>query len=189
MATWLTDRAAGERRAAQITWLVLDVDGVLTDGRVYMGAQGAAMQAFHVHDGLGVRLWQRAGHHTAVISGRETAAVAQRCADLGIAHVYQGAKDKRAVFEMFLRETGAVAEQVCVCGDDLLDIPLMQAAGLAAAVADAAPDVRSVAQIVTERCGGCGAVRELIELLLRVQNLWSRVTTRYVTDNWNGSIQ
>lgn len=189
MATWLIDRAAGEARAAEITWLVLDVDGVLTDGRVYMGAQGGVMQAFHVHDGLGVRLWERAGYHTAVISGRVSAAVAQRCAELGIAHVYQGAKHKRAVFETFLRETGAEPQSVCVCGDDLLDIPLMQAAGLAAAVADAVPDVRGAAQIVTERGGGCGAVRELIELLLRVQDLWSTVTTRYFADNWNGSIQ
>lgn len=189
MATWQIERAAGEARAAQITWLVLDVDGVLTDGRVYLGAQGEVMQAFHVHDGLGLRLWACAGHGTAVISGRVSAAVARRCADLGITHVYQGARDKRAVFEALLRETGTEAQRVCVCGDDLLDVPLMQAAGLAAAVGDAALDVRAAAHLVTERGGGSGAVRELIEVLLRAQQVWSTVTTRYYVDNWNGSSQ
>ncbi len=189
MATWHIDRAAGEARAAQIDWLLLDVDGVLTDGRLYLGADGAACQAFHVHDGHGLRLWERAGRHTAVMSGRVSSAVAHRCADLGIEHVYQGAKDKRTAFEAFLRETGADPRSVCACGDDLLDLPLLRAAGLAVAVADAVPDVRAAAHLVTERGGGMGAVREVIELLLRVQDVWSTVTTRYFDDNWNGSNQ
>lgn len=189
MATWQIDREVGEARAAQITWLVLDVDGVLTDGRLYLGGQGEVMQAFHVQDGLGLRLWACAGHQTVVMTGRVSAAVTRRCAELGMAHVYQGVRDKRGVLEGLLREHGVEAARVCVCGDDLLDVPLMQVAGLAAAVGDAVPDVRAAAHLVTERGGGSGAVRELIEVLLRAQQVWSTVTTRYYVVNWNGSSQ
>lgn len=183
MPAWRIDRVDGEIRARRIFALVLDVDGVLTDGRIYLGRHGEGFQAFHVQDGLGLRLWQLAGHHTAVISGRSTDAVAQRCAGLGITHVYQGVSQKRTAFQEFLRVTNMPPYAVCVCGDDLLDLPLMQAAGLAVAVADAVPDVISAAHLVTERPGGAGAVRELIEFLLRVQGKWSDVTSKLIFGN------
>ncbi|MCX7848365.1 MAG: HAD hydrolase family protein [bacterium] len=193
MASWLIDPAAGSARAARVRALVLDVDGVLTDGHVYLGDHGVPAQAFHVHDGLGLRLWHLAGHHTAVISGRMTNAVAQRCAHLGITHLYQGVAHKRSAWEAFLQAVHVPPEEVCVCGDDLLDLPLMQAAGLAVAVADAVPDVRAAAHLITERPGGHGAVRELVEFLLRAQGKWSRVTDDLIygiiATEVNGSLQ
>ena len=182
MPQWRVDERSGAERARRIEWLVLDVDGVLTDGKLYygprQGAQGET-KAFHVHDGHGLVLWQRAGKQTAVISGRSSEAVTARCADLNIAHVYQGALVKKEAFETFLRDTGAKAEAVCYIGDDIVDVPILRRAGLAVAVANAMPEAVAAAQAVTDTRGGCGAVREVIDYILKVQQLWTRVAARY----------
>ena len=154
------------RTAAAIRLLVLDVDGVLTDGRLYFGPRGEALKVFDVRDGYGLVALQRAGIKVAVISGRRARAVSARCRELGIRHVHQGVADKRAVFER-LRARLKLARAACACvGDDLPDVPLMRSMALSFAVADAHPAARRAATAVTRRGGGRGAVREVCDLLL-----------------------
>jgi 3-deoxy-D-manno-octulosonate 8-phosphate phosphatase (KDO 8-P phosphatase) len=156
--------------AAAIRLLVLDVDGVLTDGRLYFGARGEALKAFDVRDGYGVRQLIAAGVAVAVISGRRSAAVSARCRDLGITHVMQGATDKLAAFER-LRVRTQIAARDCACvGDDVPDVPLFGAVGLAFAVADAHPIARRAAHHVTRLPGGRGAVREVCDRLLAAKS-------------------
>lgn len=146
--------------------LVLDVDGVLTDGRLYFGADGEALKVFHVRDGHGIKAVMRAGIEVLVISGRRSTAVERRCAELGIRHVRQGVDDKVAALRDLLAQAGGTpAASACVV-DDTPDLPLMAAVGFAVAVADAHPDVRAAAGYVTRAPGGLGAVREVCDLLL-----------------------
>jgi 3-deoxy-D-manno-octulosonate 8-phosphate phosphatase (KDO 8-P phosphatase) len=154
-------------RARQaIRLLVLDVDGVLTDGRLYFGPRGEALKVFDVRDGYGLTALQRAGIAVAVISGRRSDAVRARCRELRVRHLHQGVSDKLAVFER-LRARLRLTASACACvGDDLPDVPLMSAVALSFAVADAHPAVRRAAAIVTRRGGGRGAVREVCDLLL-----------------------
>jgi 3-deoxy-D-manno-octulosonate 8-phosphate phosphatase (KDO 8-P phosphatase) len=149
-----------------IRLLVLDVDGVLTDGRLYFGARGEALKAFHVHDGLGIAELQRHGITVAVISGRRSRAVSTRCRELGVRHLHQGVRDKLAVLER-LRARLAVPLSACAAvGDDLPDLPLLNAVALAFAVANAHPAVQRAARFVTRLPGGAGAVREVCDALL-----------------------
>lgn len=151
---------------AAIALLVLDVDGVLTDGRLYFGPRGEALKAFDVKDGYGIRRLLDAGVAVAIISGRRSAAVTRRARELGIRHIFQGTDDKLAVFER-LRKRLRLTAAACACvGDDVPDVPLMRAAGLAFAVADAHPIARHIAHFVTRRTGGRGAVREVCDQLL-----------------------
>jgi 3-deoxy-D-manno-octulosonate 8-phosphate phosphatase (KDO 8-P phosphatase) len=152
--------------AAAIRLLVLDVDGVLTDGRLYFGARGEALKVFHVRDGYGLRAVLAAGIKVAVISGRRSAAVSARTRELGIRHLIQGATDKLRAFER-LRRRLQVPASACACiGDDLPDVALFAAAGLAFAVRDAHPLARRAAHQVTRLAGGRGAVREVCDQLL-----------------------
>jgi 3-deoxy-D-manno-octulosonate 8-phosphate phosphatase (KDO 8-P phosphatase) len=154
------------KAAAAIRLLVLDVDGVMTDGRLHFGPRGEAMKVFHVRDGLGIQQVRRAGIVVAVISGRKSPMVTARCRELGVRHVFQGQADKVSAFER-LRSRLEVSAAACACvGDDAPDVPLMRKVGLAFAVADAHPDARSVAHVVTSLCGGQGAVREVCDYLL-----------------------
>jgi 3-deoxy-D-manno-octulosonate 8-phosphate phosphatase (KDO 8-P phosphatase) len=147
--------------------LVLDVDGVLTDGRLYFGARGEALKVFHVRDGHGIVQLRRAGIAVAVISGRRSPMVATRCRELGIEHVFQGVADKLPVFERLCTRL-KITPRDCACvGDDLPDLPLLRAAGRSFAVADAHPQVRAAAGQVTVLPGGSGAVREVCDLLLQ----------------------
>lgn len=157
-------------RARQaIRLLVLDVDGVLTDGRLYFGPRGEALKVFDVRDGYGLNAVRRAGITVAVISGRRSDAVRARCRELRVPHVHQGVADKLAVFER-LRARLRIARSACACvGDDLPDVPLMRAVGISFAVADAHPQVRRAAARVTRHAGGRGAVREVCDLLLAAQ--------------------
>ena len=151
---------------AAIRLLVLDVDGVLTDGRLYFGPRGEALKVFHVRDGLGVRALHRAGVTVAVISGRRSRMVQTRCRELGIAHLYQGEDDKLAAFTRLCARL-RVTPSSCACvGDDLPDLPLMRRVALSFAVADAHHAVRRAADVVTRLPGGRGAVREVCERLL-----------------------
>jgi YrbI family 3-deoxy-D-manno-octulosonate 8-phosphate phosphatase len=163
---------ADEAAAEKVELLVLDVDGVLTEGLISIDARGVEIKSFHAHDGLGLRLWQATGHHTAIITGRAGMALQHRAAELGIRHVFQGVDNKPKVFGRLLRELDLAASQAAVMGDDLPDLPMMRLAGYPLAVADAAPEVREMAEFVTTRPGGRGAVREAVEHLLKAKGLW-----------------
>lgn len=163
--------ATSRSDAARVRFLVLDVDGVLTDGRLYYGARGEALKVFHVRDGHGLKLLAAAGVTAAVISGRRSAMTARRCRELGVRHVLQGIEDKLAAFQR-LRGRLGVSSGECACvGDDLPDIPLMREVGLSFAVADAHPQARSAAHVVTRLAGGQGAVREVCDYLLEARRL------------------
>lgn len=157
-------------RAANIRMLVLDVDGVLTDGKLYFDHAGNEMKAFNTRDGLGMKALQRCGIEVAVITGRKSAAVAQRMAQLDIQHVYQGREDKLNAFLHLLEITGLDAQQVCFAGDDWIDLPVLLRAGLAVSVADAEDRVKEQVHWITSRNGGDGAVREICNLILAAQN-------------------
>jgi YrbI family 3-deoxy-D-manno-octulosonate 8-phosphate phosphatase len=165
-------------RMAAIELLVLDVDGVLTDGRITYADDGREIKAFHVHDGAGVRFWLDAGRQAAIISGRQSAAVTRRAQELGIPHVIQGVGAKLPAFRTLLRKIGLGPEQTCVIGDDLPDLPLVRNSGLGVAVADACPQLRYAAHHVTRNQGGRGAVREMIEMLLTAQGRWQPLLDR-----------
>jgi 3-deoxy-D-manno-octulosonate 8-phosphate phosphatase (KDO 8-P phosphatase) len=152
-------------RPAAIRLLVLDVDGVLTDGRLYYGARGEVLKVFHVLDGHGIKAVLAAGIDVAVISGRSSAAVRRRCRDLGIRHLYQGVTEKLPVFERLCGRLRISPRASACVGDDTPDIPLMRAVGLAFAVPNAHPLVRRAAHRVTRARGGRGAVREVCDLL------------------------
>lgn len=155
-----------KERAARVRLVVFDVDGVFTDGRLYYGPAGEELKVFHVHDGQGVKRLLRQGVAAAVISGRESAAVSRRMQDLGIAHVFQGDEDKLPIYERLLKQLGLSAEETACVGDDLPDLPLLERAGLAVAVANAQTPVRAKAHYVTVASGGLGAVREVCDLIL-----------------------
>jgi YrbI family 3-deoxy-D-manno-octulosonate 8-phosphate phosphatase len=159
--------------------LVLDVDGVLTDGQIVYGDSGVEIKAFHVRDGSGLKIWQSVGKRVALITGRSSRVVDVRATELQIALVFQGIADKGTVFRHLLATTDLRSEQVAVVGDDLPDLPLLLEAGLAIAVADACSEVRAAAHYVTRAGGGRGAVREAIELILRCQDRWQPVVERY----------
>lgn len=160
--------------------LILDVDGVLTDGGIQYSTNGEELKTFHVRDGSGIKYWSRAGHRTALLSGRESTVVKRRADELGISPVKMGAKVKLPAFEEILAELQVQAHECAYMGDDLPDIPVMRKVGLAIAVADAVSEVREISAAVTERPGGRGAVREVIETLLKVQGRWGGVLERYL---------
>jgi 3-deoxy-D-manno-octulosonate 8-phosphate phosphatase (KDO 8-P phosphatase) len=154
--------------------LILDVDGVLTDGRIVMGPSGESTKAFHVQDGCAIKLWQASGGEVAIISGRSGEATRLRAKELGIKRVHMNAELKASVFETVLADSGADETEVAYIGDDLPDLELMSRCGFPVAVSNAAPAVKRVAMYVTRRPGGGGAVGEVVELLLRKQQRWSR---------------
>lgn len=171
--------AVSDPRADRIELLLLDVDGVLTDGGVVYADDAAEIKRFHVRDGSGLKFWREAGKRAAIVSGRSSPTVDRRATELGIAPVFQGRSDKLPAFEAILAATGLRPDQVCAVGDDLPDLPVMLRAGLAVAVADACPEVRAAAHYVTSTAGGRGAVREAVEWLMRAQGLWAGVVAKY----------
>jgi 3-deoxy-D-manno-octulosonate 8-phosphate phosphatase (KDO 8-P phosphatase) len=172
-----------DERCAAIDLLVLDVDGVLTDGRIVYADNGVEVKCFHVRDGAGLKLWQHVGKQAAIITGRTSSVVDVRAAEVGISHVFQGAVEKLPAYRQLLATTGVRPEQVCYVGDDVPDLPLMRRCGLAIAVADAGADVQIDAHYVTRSPGGRGAVREVIELILRSQGHWQRLLERFRDPN------
>ena len=170
-------------RARKIRLLVMDVDGVLTDGRMFLSERGAELKAFHTHDGLAVALARRAGLRTAMVTGESSPIAKVRGARLGVDSVVLGARRKGETVEALRAKYDLPAGAVAYIGDDLLDIPAMQLAGLAVAVADARAPVKAVAHVVTRAKGGQGAVRECVELLLRAQRSWQRVVAAYVREH------
>lgn len=155
-----------KKPVAAIRMLVLDVDGVLTDGRLYFGPRGEALKLFHVRDGLGIQQVKKAGIEVAVISGRKSKMVDIRCRELGVEHVFQGAKDKVPVLEKLCARLKIEPAQCTCIGDDLPDIPVMRKVALAFAVADAHIEARHAAHVITKLPGGHGAVREVCDYLL-----------------------
>lgn len=157
------------RRARGVTGFVFDVDGVLTDGAIVYDAAATEIKSFHVWDGFAVRVLRKLDFEVAILSGRRSAVVAHRAAELEVEEVLQGHLRKRPVFEELLQRCGKRAEEFCVVGDDLPDLPLFELAGFAAAPADAHPLVRERAHYLALRNGGRGAVREVVELVLHAQ--------------------
>lgn len=167
------------QRAARIELLLLDVDGVLTDGSIVYGGEDLELKRFHVRDGSGLKLWQRAGKRAAILSGRSSRAVDRRAAELGVSPVFQGRTEKLPAFEELLAATGLRAEQVCAIGDDLPDLPVLLRCGLGIAVADACRELREAADYTTALPGGRGAVRDAIEWLLKLQGSWNELVATY----------
>ncbi len=168
-----------QQRCSSITLLLVDVDGVLTDGSIIYTDGGAEIKAFHVRDGSGLKLWVAAGKKSGIITGRSSHLVARRAAELGMTIVVQGAAHKLDELVRILAEEKLQPEEVCFVGDDLPDLPVLRRCGLAVAVADACAEVRELAHYVTHCPGGRGAVREVIELILRVQGRWQAAVAKF----------
>ena len=173
--------AAGEdaHRARAVRLLLLDVDGVLTDGRFTVDADGRESKTFHARDGLGLKLLQGAGVAVGVVSGRQAKAVEHRARELGLDEVIQGAGDKPAAIDAVLQRRGLAWSQTGYVGDDLSDVPVLRRAGFAATVPEAPPEVRRRVDLVTAAGGGHGAVREVCELILKAQGRWPEVLARF----------
>lgn len=162
-----------------IELLILDVDGVLTDGRLVLTESGDLIKTFHVLDGGGIRLWRESGRQVALVTARSSPAVARRAGELAIELIEQGQDNKLVGYEAVCRRAGVADEAVCYVGDDFLDLGPMRRSGYPAAVANAAPEVKRAASYVTERPGGAGAVREIVRHLLVRDGQWRRVTAPY----------
>ena len=176
----MVGREEVERRAARVKLLLMDCDGVLTDGRITLFEGGDEQKSFHTRDVHGLVLLHRAGLRSGIISGRSSRVVAMRAAGLGMTYVRQGALDKLKVFDELLAEAGVKPLEVAYVGDDVVDIPLMRRSGLAVAVADATDETRACAHYVTRLPGGFGAVREVCELLLKAQGRWDELMKKYL---------
>ncbi|MFO0889019.1 MAG: HAD-IIIA family hydrolase [Isosphaeraceae bacterium] len=168
-----------DARCAAIELLAVDVDGVLTDGRIVMDDDGVESKHFHVRDGLGYSLWHRAGKRSAILTGRSARVVDRRAEDLKIEYVAQGLAEKESAFRQMINHYQLSPHQVCYVGDDLVDLPVLRQVGLAAAPGDAVPEVRAAVHLVTEARGGRGAVREVIERILKGQGLWHGLCDAY----------
>ena len=169
-----------EDRCQPIELILSDVDGVLTDGRIVLDNQGIETKRFHIRDGMGIRLWQKAGYRFGLITLRSSQVVKTRAAELSIEIIRQGTKDKSVALRQILDELGLAAAQVCYLGDDLPDLSVVRAVGLGVAVADACEELRDAADHVTNAPGGQGAVRETIEMILKAQRRWGDVIQTYL---------
>jgi 3-deoxy-D-manno-octulosonate 8-phosphate phosphatase (KDO 8-P phosphatase) len=171
------------RRARSLEWLLFDVDGVFTDGRLLYGASGEEWKVFHVRDGLGLRLAQRAGLKLGILSGRGNEALDFRARELSIDALIQERSDKDTAFAEFLTERGTAPERVAYLGDDLLDLPVMRRCALSFAPADAVIEVRERADRVLAAAGGAAVVREMCELILRARGDWERLVARWLGED------
>jgi len=169
-----------DERCQKIELILSDVDGVMTDGALVIDNQGIETKRFHIHDGQGVRLWQKASGRFGVITLRSSQVVKLRAEELGIEIIRQGVGDKRETVREILGELGLSPEQACYLGDDLPDLSAVRYVGLGVAVADACEELRRAAHYVTSRPGGAGAVRETVELVLKAQRRWEEVIQSYL---------
>lgn len=167
------------KKAKKIKLLLLDVDGVLTDGGIFLNNRGAEIKRFDVRDGHGIRLLMRAGIHVGLITGRSSKAVSYRARELGIRIVYQRAFNKIQVYQQIKKKTGLTDQEIAYAGDDMVDLPILRKAGLAMTVRDGWTAMTEVVDYVTVSQGGRGAVREIVELLLRAQGKWGKMTQSY----------
>jgi 3-deoxy-D-manno-octulosonate 8-phosphate phosphatase (KDO 8-P phosphatase) len=171
-----------EQRLEKIRLLLLDVDGVLTDGRIIFDNNGIETKAFDVKDGHGLKLLQRVGIRVGLITGRQSEVTRHRARELAIDIVHQGAKDKLLPYRQILAEMGLVDEQVAYVGDDVIDLPVLRRVGFAATVADACEEVKPYVHYVARLPGGRGAVREICDLILKGSGRWRDATARYFED-------
>lgn len=167
-------------RGQKIKLLILDVDGVLTDGHIIFGRDGELMKNFHAQDGLGITIAHKAGLKTAIITGRESQIVQLRSSELKILDVYQGSKNKLEALYELVEKYNLALEEVAYVGDDLIDLAVMTKVGLSCAVANAVPEVKSHAHLVTNHHGGKGAVREVVEFILKSQGKWEEIIASYI---------
>ncbi len=168
-----------EETCLPIQLLLSDVDGVFTDGGILYDNNGIEVKQFHVRDGMAVKLWQKAGYEFGLITSRSSHIVKVRAAELGIQIIRQGFAEKMPAAKQIIEDMNLKPEQVCYIGDDLPDLALIEYVGLGVAVADAAEDVRDRADFVTKAKGGSGAVRELVEMILKFQHRWEDVIQKY----------
>jgi len=175
-----TDNTDIINKLKQIRLLLLDVDGVLTDGSIIYNDNGSETKIFNVKDGLGIRLLMDSGIRTGIVTGRASKALLCRCKNLGIELIFDGIKDKSSVFDLIMKKTGLLSKQIAFMGDDMPDISLMKLTGISAATADAHETIKQYADIITVNKGGHGAVRELCETILKAQGLWEEITERYI---------
>jgi 3-deoxy-D-manno-octulosonate 8-phosphate phosphatase (KDO 8-P phosphatase) len=174
--SWTPELSA---RARGLKWLLLDVDGVLTDGRLWFDDKGETVKAFDVRDGLGIKLLREHGVEVGILSARASGVVNRRAAGLGIVEVMQGENDKAAAFRRFVERHRLAADEVAYLADDLQDLAVLAACGLAAAPSDAVADVRRRVAYVTGAAGGRGAVRELAERILAARGVWEAIVERF----------
>ena len=167
------------KTAAKVKLLVLDVDGVMTDGRIILDHEGREFKTFDIRDGHGIKLLLNAGIEVVMLSGRSSPILQKRAEELGIRRVHQGVHDKVGVYLKIVKEVGIKDEEVCFVGDDLVDIPLLKKVGLPIVVSDGAEEAKRVALYVTKSSGGRGAVREVCNLLLQAQGKWEDILRRY----------
>ena len=172
--------SAALERARRVRLMIFDVDGVLTDGRLWYGPTGEALKAFHTLDGHGIKMLAQSGVAPAILSGRRSQAVAQRAAELGIGYVLQGIEDKRTAYAALLAQLGVRAEDTGYVGDDVVDLPVLVRCGLACAPREAPQAVRQHVHYVCESPAGAGAVREICELLMRAQGSLEAALARYL---------
>ena len=169
-----------DERARRVKMILMDVDGVLTDGRIVFLSGGSEAKMFDSKDGVGIKLAQRAGMRTGVISGRESEALLRRCEELGMEEIHQHVSEKLEVYEEIRRRLGYADGECCFIGDDLVDAPILKRVGLPVTVADGHPALEPIVAYITERPGGASAVRELIDLVIRAQGKWDEVVSRYL---------
>ena len=172
-------RADALERAARIRMIVMDVDGTMTDGRIYIGSEGEVMKEFSAKDGMGITMLHTAGLKTAIITGRTSKIVERRAAELKIDSVWQGIKDKREAWQKIKEAAGLSNKEIAYIGDDLNDLSLLMQAGLACCTADAQPEVKRVSHVISACDGGHGAVREVAELLLKAQGKWQHLVDAF----------
>lgn len=176
-------------KAKRVRMLILDVDGVLTNGQIFFGNEGELFKQFNVQDGMGISLFRQAGYKVAVITGRTSDIVRLRSAELKIDDVYQGSMSKKAALQDVLNKHHLTADEVCYIGDDLIDIPVMNRVGFPCAVANAVLEVKQSAAYVAEKEGGRGAVREIVELILKAQGRWDALIAQYREDAPKETVQ
>ena len=168
-----------EEKLKKIKMLMLDVDGVMTDGMIIMDDEGRQLKNFNVRDGHGLKIIQRYGIEVVILTGRQSEVVNHRAKDLDIKEIYQGALNKKEVFQKILQKHNLTADFVAYMGDDIIDIPVLRQVGFSAAVADAVDVVKKSVDYVTKNKGGHGAVRELCEMILQTQGKWPEIAEKY----------
>lgn len=168
-----------ETRLSRVEALLLDVDGVLTDGGIIFNDTGSEIKVFNVRDGLGLRLLMGQGIKVGIVTGRSSKVLDHRCENLGIEHIFDDIRDKGAILPVISKQIGAPPEKMAFVGDDLIDLPLMLKVGVSVAVADACETVKKCAHVITRASGGQGAVREVCETILNAKGLWKKIEKKY----------
>ncbi len=167
-------------KLANIELLLLDVDGVLTNGGITYSDSGDQIKTFHSRDGFGIRLLMDSGIGVGIITGRKSKALGLRCENLGITLLFDGIKDKSKALDKITSQTGIMPEQIAFAGDDLMDLPVMKRVGVSFCVSDACQEVKDHSDIITNQKGGHGAVREICECILKAKNLWDAILNKYL---------